>query len=82
MTQTQVTLANLRVHQTALVVGLDPHLDPVIAQRLNHLGFTPGTLVHVIRRAPLRDPWIYRIAGYDIALRSTQAQSILIEPSS
>ena len=46
------------------------------ARRLQELGFTPGTEVEVVRRAPLRDPVIYRIKGYEICLRSKQAATV------
>lgn len=43
------------------------------ARRLGDLGFTPGTTVEVVRRAPLRDPVVYRVRDYDICLRRAQA---------
>jgi ferrous iron transport protein A len=48
------------------------------AQRLVDLGFTPGTEVHVVRRAPLRDPVVYRVKDYEICLRRAQAGLVRI----
>ena len=33
----------------------------------------------MVRRAPLRDPVIFRVGDYEIALRSARARSIQIE---
>jgi ferrous iron transport protein A len=43
------------------------------ARRLADLGFTPGTVVEVVRQAPLRDPVIYRLKDYEVCLRRSQA---------
>ena len=42
------------------------------------LGFTPGAEVQALRRAPLADPLMFRIAGYEIALRRAQARCIRV----
>lgn len=47
-----------------------------VAVRLTELGFTPGTVVEVVRRAPLRDPVIYRLKDYELCLRRAQAACI------
>ena len=46
------------------------------AARLADLGFTAGTVVQVLRRAPLRDPVIYRVKDYDVCLRRAQAACV------
>jgi len=43
------------------------------------MGFMPGTEVTVVKRAPLRDPWEYRIKGCHISLRREEASEILVE---
>jgi ferrous iron transport protein A len=50
---------------------------PSTARRLADLGFTPGTEVEVVRRAPLRDPVIYRLRDYEVCLRRAQARCVL-----
>lgn len=62
---------------SAVVVGVASS-DPAAAQRLIDLGFVPGTPVEMVRRAPLRDPVVYRVAGYEIALRRAQAECIRV----
>ncbi len=41
--------------------------------RLRHLGFRPGTKVVKLRTAPLGDPAVYRLLGYDTCLRRHEA---------
>jgi ferrous iron transport protein A len=58
------------------VAGEDP-----IARRLSDLGFWPGTLVQVVRRAPLGDPVQYALRGYRLALRRAEAGRVLVRPA-
>ena len=36
----------------------------------------------MVRRAPLRDPIVYRVGDYEIALRTDQSRCIHVEPVS
>jgi ferrous iron transport protein B len=45
-------------------------------QRLSEMGFVVGKKVEVIKKAPLRDPIEYKIMGYHISLRNSEAQLI------
>lgn len=47
------------------------------ARRLEDLGFLPGTVVHVERRAPLGDPVVYELRGVRVAMR--RADAALVE---
>lgn len=47
--------------------------------RLLELGFTPGTRVTVVRRAPSGDPIQLLLRGCALALRSSDAASIELE---
>lgn len=71
-------LADLAPGARALVVGLHPD-DATLARRLCDLGFTPGTVVEVLRRAPLGDPAVYRLRDYEICLRERQARAVDVE---
>ena len=79
MLGTKSGLVELRVGDCAIVTELDPTLHPLVARRLADLGFAPGTQIEVLRRAPLGYPVIYRICGYEIALRSAQTKFINVE---
>jgi Fe2+ transport system protein FeoA len=51
-----------------------------IGRRLLDLGFVPETPVAVLRRAPLGDPVSYQLRGYQICLRRSEAEQILVLP--
>jgi len=51
-------------------------------QRLSEMGFVVGKKVSVIKKAPLRDPIEYKIMGYHISLRNSEAQLIEVERGS
>lgn len=72
-----VPLSELAPGSRASVVAMYAETPPSTARRLADLGFTPGTEVEVVRRAPLRDPVIYRLRDYEICLRRAQARCVL-----
>lgn len=72
----RATLADVVPGQQVRIVAVCDEAAPAIARRLFDLGFAPGVEVEMLRRAPLADPVIYRIAGYEIALRRAQARCI------
>ncbi len=57
------------------VVGEDP-----IARRLGELGVRPGTRIAVLRRAPLGDPTVYELCGYQLCLRRSESARVRVEP--
>ncbi len=65
--------------ETAVITGVSPAPDAATARRLFDLGFTPGTTVSKVRRAPFGGPSVYRVADYEIALRPAQARTIAID---
>lgn len=76
----QFTLADLTSGQSACIVDICADSDPAIARRMFDLGFAPGVQVEMLRRAPMADPVVFRIAGYEIALRRAQARCIQVTP--
>jgi ferrous iron transport protein B len=48
-------------------------------QRLSEMGFVVGKKVTVIRKAPLKDPVEYKIMGYYVSLRNSEAQLIIVD---
>lgn len=52
--------------------------DDAIARRLVDLGFRPNTEVRVERVAPLGDPIQFRLHGYRLALRKSEAHRVLV----
>ncbi len=54
--------------------------DDTLARRLADFGFWPGTVVSVLRRAPMGDPTQYRLRGYRVALRRGEAARVEVIP--
>ena len=52
-----------------------------VRRRLIDMGVVSGTLVEVLRVAPLGDPVVIRVKGYDLALRRGEAEHIQVEPT-
>jgi ferrous iron transport protein A len=73
------SLADMERGQRARVLGYDDDVEASAARRLFDLGLVPGIEVTMVRRAPLRDPVIFRVGDYEIALRRAQARSIHVE---
>lgn len=69
-------LADLAPGASAVVVRVAVDQSPETARRLEDLGFTPGTVVQVVRRAPLKDPVVYRVKDYDVCLRRAHAACV------
>ena len=74
-----ITLADLRRGQRARVIGYGAGVEDSAARRLFDLGLSPGIEVEMVRRAPLRDPVIYRVGDYEIALRREQSLAIHVD---
>jgi len=47
--------------------------------RLREMGLMPGTSVTLVRTAPLGDPIEVKVRGYNLTLRRSEAQHILVE---
>lgn len=76
--QQSTTLEKLGAGDRATIVGYaDPHSG--YARRLMSLGLTPGTGLHVVRRAPLGDPVEIRVRGYHLLLRRDEARGIALQ---
>jgi len=73
-----VPLCDLAPARRASVAAVSAGASPSTARRLMDLGFTPGTEIEVVRRAPLRDPVIYRLRDYEVCLRRAQAGCVLV----
>lgn len=59
-------------------MGFSADLDPHVARRLFDLGFVPGAVAEFLRKAPMRDPLMFRVAGTEIVLRKREARHVLI----
>ncbi len=52
-----------------------------IASRLMEMGFVPGAVVDVLRRAPFGGPVQYRVHGISISMRPAEAACVSVEAS-
>lgn len=71
-----VTLDKLNTGQSAVIVEVKGEHDTCF--RLRELGIIEGTRVHMVRRAPLGDPVVFNIKGYELALRKRDISDIII----
>jgi ferrous iron transport protein A len=77
---TDLSLAGLSLGAQARVIAVKG--QGAVARRLMEMGVVPGAPVRVIKRAPLGDPIEVRVRGYHLALRRTEAQTILVNRES
>lgn len=50
-----------------------------LRRRLFDMGVTPGATVYLRKKAPLGDPLEVTIRGYELTLRKTEAQLVVLE---
>jgi ferrous iron transport protein A len=77
LTETVVTLADLRPEQQGEIVKIVTD-DGIFKRRMTSLGVVPGAPISVDRAAPLGDPRIYHLMGYNLGLRNAEARNIRI----
>jgi ferrous iron transport protein A len=73
-----IPLHQLVVGQTGIVMSVNEAQGATWSRRMEDLGFSAGTTVTALRRAPLGDPTIYRIRSYELSLRKREARHILV----
>ncbi len=56
------------------VVGADP-----IARRLGELGIRAGVEIEVLKRAPLGDPTLFELCGYQLCLRRSESARVRVQ---
>lgn len=49
--------------------------------RLREMGVLPGTVVTLVRAAPLGDPLEIKVRGYHLTLRKSEAEHVVVEPT-
>ncbi len=70
-------LADLRPGSSAIVTAICGASR--IASRLMEMGFVPGAVVEVLRRAPFGGPVQYRVHGVSISMRAAEASCVSVE---
>ncbi|GAC58585.1 putative ferrous iron transport protein A [Gordonia hirsuta DSM 44140 = NBRC 16056] len=72
-------LSRVAVGATATIRDVSDSCPEPVRRRLASLGFDDATRVRKVRRAPMGDPSVYEVMGYQICLRDREAQHIVCE---
>ncbi|WP_407854863.1 FeoA family protein [Enterococcus sp. 22-H-5-01] len=79
LTQAQeswVSLDQLRAGERAVIVNV--HGTGAVKRRLMDMGLTKGTPIKVVKLAPLGDPIELRVRGYELSLRKSESEMIVV----
>ena len=71
------SLADLGLAQRARVTDVSGAAP--LRRRLMEMGVLPGTMLEVVRVAPMGDPIEVRVRGYALSLRRADARAISVE---
>ena len=71
------TLRDVRIGQTAVIKRL--HGEGALKRRIMDMGLTKGTEVYVRKVAPLGDPLELTVRGYELSVRTGDAELIEVE---
>ncbi|MDR0368472.1 MAG: ferrous iron transport protein A, partial [Bacteroidales bacterium] len=69
-------LSDLKTGERAVIVKVLGYGG--FRKRIVEMGFIKGKIVESIANAPLNDPVKYRIMGYEISLRRSEAAQIMV----
>lgn len=75
------TLADLPRGESARIVGLSVTAPEMVCRRLRDLGFRSEVEIENVRCAPLGDPVVFRLCGYEMRLRRAEARHVLVDES-
>lgn len=64
-------------------IGITVYVDSIagegrVKRRLFDMGITPGAQIYVRKKAPLGDPIEITIRNYELSLRHSEAESVLV----
>lgn len=71
------TLRDVEVGGDATVVRLTG--EGPLKRRIMDMGLTKGVQVHVTKVAPLGDPIQLTVRGYDLSIRKSEAENVIVE---
>ena len=72
------TLDQIPKGQRVRVIAMTGDDDP-IALRLHDLGVRAGVEIEMIRRAPLGDPTVFELCGYQLCLRRSESSRVQVD---
>lgn len=71
-----MTLRDIPIGQSATVVKLNG--EGALKRHIMDMGITKGTNVYVRKVAPLGDPIEVTVRGYELSLRKSEAESVVV----
>ena len=71
------TLKDAKIGQTVRVKKLTG--EGAVKRRIMDMGITKGTTVYVRKLAPLGDPIELTVRGYELSLRKSDAENIIVK---
>ena len=70
-------LVEFKVGETGLIKKVEG--EGRLRRRLFDMGVTPGATVYLRKKAPLGDPLEITIRGYELTLRKSEAELVVLE---
>ena len=70
-------LDEFKIGETGLIKKVEG--EGRLRRRLFDMGVTPGATVYLRKKAPLGDPIEITIRGYELTLRKTEAELVVLE---
>ena len=70
-------LDEFKIGETGLIKKVEG--EGRLRRRLFDMGVTPGATVYLRKKAPLGDPIEVTIRGYELTLRKSEAQLVVLE---
>ncbi len=72
-----ITLKDLKLKQAGRITAVSG--DGELAARLMAIGLLPGVTVRVLGIAPLGDPMLVEVNGWQLSIRRSEAASLMID---
>lgn len=72
------TLNQLKPGERATIIKVGG--EGPVRRRILDMGVVTGADIEVVRVAPLGDPVEFRVKGYNLSLRKSEAQNVQVEP--
>lgn len=72
-----IPLTKLKIGKKSRVVSLN--CAGAVRRHIIDMGITPGAVVILRKAAPMGDPLEINVRGYELSLRKSEAQEIMVE---
>ena len=72
-----IPLTKLKIGKKSQVVSLN--CAGAVRRHIIDMGITPGAVVILRKAAPMGDPLEINVRGYELSLRKSEAQEIMVE---